>query len=68
MQWLSLSDRVCCPRAMMESHTRRRFTLCMLSKCDDGMPRPTSSDRVWCPRDMMEFYARRSRTIYFVKG
>ena len=32
-----LSDRVCCPRAMIACHARHHSTRCMLSKSDDGI-------------------------------
>ena len=40
----------------------------VLSKGDDGMPRPTSFDRVCCPKAMMAFYARRRSTVFAVYG
>ena len=61
---LRCSDRVFFPRAMMASHTRRRFTLCILFKGDNGMPCPIFSDRVCWPRFMMVCHARGSSTMY----
>ena len=65
---LRCSDCVFFPRAMMESHTRRRFTLCTLFKGDNGMPCPIFSERVCFPRFMMVCHARGSSTVYVFEG
>ncbi|MBQ2124130.1 MAG: hypothetical protein II200_09145 [Bacteroidaceae bacterium] len=74
------ADRLCCPRAMMACHARRRPTVyavkgrrwhatpddgrpSMLSKGEDGMPRPTSFDRVCCKKAKMACHARRRSTV-----
>ena len=52
ISWLRSSERVSYPREMMESHTRRRFTLCMLFKGENGMPCQIFANRVCWPRFM----------------
>ena len=49
MPLLRSSDRMCCPRAMLTCHARRR-PIVLLSKNHDGMPRMTSPDHVCNPR------------------
>ena len=43
MQSPTSSEWVCCPRAMMVCQAQCYWTLSMLFKRDDGLPRPTSS-------------------------
>ena len=43
MQSPTSSEWVCCPRAMMVCQAQYYWTLSMLFKRDDGLPRPTSS-------------------------
>ena len=73
------ADRLCCQRAKMACHARRRSTVCAakrrrwhatpdavrpcVPKGDDGMPRPTSLERVCCPKAMMTCHARRRSTV-----
>ena len=65
---LRTSDRVFFSRAMMASHTRCRFTLCMLFKGDNGMHCPILSDCVCWPRFMIACHTRRSSTVYVFEG
>ena len=73
------ADRLCCQRAKMACHARRRSTVCAakrrrwhatpdavrpcVPKGDDGMPRPMSFDRVCVPKVMMACDARRRSTM-----
>ena len=67
----TLSDRVCCPRAVMHAtpYIADRVCCprevmschvrpCVLSKGGDGMPRPTSSDGLCCTKAIIECHAR----------
>ena len=62
MPRLTYFDCVCCQRAIMACHARRRSP-CVLSKGKDDMSCPTSSDDESCPMEIMVCYTQRHLTV-----
>ena len=57
-----ITDRVCCPWAVMSCNARR-CQPCVLSKGDDVMPHPTSSNRGCIPRVVISSPAQHCTTV-----
>ena len=60
-------DRVCCPRAVMSCHARRRQTVCAVQGrlCHATLD---IADRVCYPRAVMSCHAQRLPTVHAVQG
>ena len=58
----TLSDCVCCPRAVMACHSRC-CRPCALYTCSDVMPRTTSFDRACSSRGVMSCHTRHRLTV-----
>ena len=63
----ALFDRVCCPKAMIACHARRRPTVCAVKRrrCHAT---PDVADHVCCPRAVMSCHARRCQPCMQSKG
>ena len=60
-------DRVCCPKAMIACHARRRPTLCAVQRRRYHAS-PDDAVRVCCPRALMSCHARHCRPCVQSKG
>ena len=60
-------DRVCCPKAMIACHARRRPIVCAVQRRGCHAT-PDAVERLCCPRAVMSFHAPRCRPCLLSKG